>query len=44
MHHSNDLKARILVLGGTAVLSPANVEVTDIFSISKMKSNIHKIK
>jgi hypothetical protein len=37
MHHSSDLKARKLALGGIRVLCHANLEVTDIFSIPKME-------
>jgi len=33
MHHSNDMKARKLALGGIRVLCLANLEVNDIFSI-----------
>jgi hypothetical protein len=37
MHHSSDLKARNLVLRSIRVLCHVNLEVTDIFSIHKMK-------
>jgi hypothetical protein len=37
MHHSSGLRARKPALGGIWVLCHANLEVTDIFSIPKMK-------